>query len=210
MIQMFPPTGDHNSSEHQVDNEIVLNNKSPTYLASPSSELPLKDVGPISSTPGPSTYEILDLYATEQSILLQIQAAIGDYDVSASQLQWVPQWLLDKAVKGEQTNYLTACNPVHFRDLPAQSNVISSHLFFSIKQSSDGHLKLKCRMVPNGNRDREKAGLRTDSATAQFGTIRLLLSLAVLLKLRLSSIDISGAYLQAEPLTRDIFVRPPT
>jgi Reverse transcriptase (RNA-dependent DNA polymerase) len=187
----------------------MLNNKSPTYLVSPSSELPLKDVGPIFSTPGPSTYETLGLHATEQSILLRIQAAIGDSDVSASQLQWVPQWILDKAVKGEQTNYLTACSPVHFRDLPAQSNAISSHFFFSIKQSSDGHLKLKCRMVPHGNRDREKAGLRTDSSTAQFGTIRLLLSLTVLLNLRLSSIDISGAYLQAEPLTRDIFVRPP-
>jgi hypothetical protein len=65
-------------------------------------------------------------------------------------------------------------------------------------------------MVPHGNRDREKAGLRTDSATAQFAAIRLLLSLAVLLNFRLSSIDISGAYLQADPITRDIFVRPPT
>jgi Reverse transcriptase (RNA-dependent DNA polymerase) len=203
------PTGDQDSSYHQVDKEIMPNNKSPTYLVSPSSELPLKDVGTISSTPGPSPSETLDIHATEQSIILQIQAAIGDSDVSASQLKWVPQWLLDKAVKGEQTNYLTACSPVHFRDIPAQSNVISSHLFFSIKHSSDGHLKLKCRMVPHGNRDLEKDGLRTDSATAQFGTIRLLLSLAVLLKLRVSSIDISGAYLQAEPLTRDIFVRHP-
>jgi hypothetical protein len=65
-------------------------------------------------------------------------------------------------------------------------------------------------MVPHGNRDREKAGLRTNFATAQFAEIRLLLSLAVLLNFRLSSIDISGAYLQADPITRDIFVRPPT
>jgi hypothetical protein len=63
-------------------------------------------------------------------------------------------------------------------------------------------------MVPHGNRDREKVGLRTDSSTAPFGTIRLLLSFYVLLKLRLSSINIYGAYLQAEPPTRDIFVRP--
>jgi Reverse transcriptase (RNA-dependent DNA polymerase) len=32
----------------------------------------------------------------------------------------------------------------------------------------------------------------------------------VLLNFRLSSIDISGAYLQADHITRDIFVRPPT
>jgi hypothetical protein len=60
------PTGDHNSSDHQVDDEIVLNNNSRTYLVSPSSELPLKDVGTISSTPGPSAYETLDLNATEK------------------------------------------------------------------------------------------------------------------------------------------------
>jgi Reverse transcriptase (RNA-dependent DNA polymerase) len=64
-------------------------------------------------------------------------------------------------------------------------------------------------MVPHGNRDREKDGLRTDSATAQFCVIRLVLSIAVTLKLRLSSLDISGAYLQAGPLQRDINVRPP-
>jgi hypothetical protein len=64
-------------------------------------------------------------------------------------------------------------------------------------------------MVPHSNRDREKTGLRTDSATAQFAAIRLLLSLSVLLDFRLSSIDISGACLQAYPLTRDIIVRPP-
>jgi Reverse transcriptase (RNA-dependent DNA polymerase) len=63
-------------------------------------------------------------------------------------------------------------------------------------------------MVPHGNRYREETGLRTDSATVQFDSIRLLI-LAVFLNFRLSSIDISGAYLQADPHTRDIFVRPP-
>ena len=147
---------------------------------------------------------------TEQMLLQQIQAAIGDSDVSLTQLQWAPTWLLDKAVTIEKENYLKACRPIKLLDLLPRSNVISSHHFFSIKKKSDGNHKLKCRMVPHGNRDREKAGLRTDSATAQFAAIRLLLSLAVLLNFRLSSIDISGAYLQADPLTRDIFVRPPT
>ena len=127
---------------------------------------------------------------TEQMLLQQIQAAIGDSDVSLTQLQWAPTWLLDKAVTIEKENYLKACKPIKLLDLPPRSNVISSHHFISIKKTSDGNLKLKCRMVPHGNRDREKAGLRTDSATAQFAAIRLLLSLAVLLNFRLSSIDI--------------------
>jgi hypothetical protein len=67
-------------------------------------------------------------------------------------------------------------------------------------------------MVLHGKRDRENAGLRTDSATAPFATILLillLLSLAALLNFHISSIDVYGAYLQAEPITRDIFC-PPT
>jgi Reverse transcriptase (RNA-dependent DNA polymerase) len=170
-----------------------------------------KDVGPVTSsvaqTLEPTT---LDREITEQMLLKQIQAAIGDYEVSITQLKCAPTWLLDKAVTTEKENYLKACRPIKLLDLPPRSNVISSHHFFSIKKTSDGNLKLKCRMVPHGNRDREKAGLRTDSATAQFAAIRLLLSLAVLLNFRLFSIDISGAYLQADPITRDIFVRPPT
>jgi hypothetical protein len=63
--------------------------------------------------------------------------------------------------------------------------------------------------VPHGNRDRAKEGLRTDSATAQFPVISLILSLAVLFQFSISSLDISGAYLQAGPLQRDVYIRPP-
>jgi hypothetical protein len=122
----------------------------------------------------------MDREITEQMLLQQIQAAIGYSYVSITQLQWAHTWLLDKAVTTEKENYLKACRPIKLLDLPPRSNVISSHHFLSIKKISDGNLKLKCRMVPHGNRDREKSGLRTDSATAQFAAILLLLSLAVL------------------------------
>jgi hypothetical protein len=208
-LEQICDAGEDSDAEDTIPNGTLLasTNSAPLDTADESA----KDVGPVASSAGhilePTT---LDRDATEQTLLHQIQAAIGDSDVSITQLQWVPSWILDKAVTTEKENYLMACHPVKLHELPPRSNVISSHHFFSIKKTSDGNLKLKCRMVPHGNRDREKAGLRTDSATAQFAAIRLLLSLAVLLQLRLSSIDISGAYLQADPLTRDIFVRPPT
>jgi hypothetical protein len=69
--------------------------------------------------------------------------------------------------RGEKI-YLKACNPIKLLDLPPRSNVISSHHCFSIKKTLDGNIELKSRMVPHGNRDREKSGLRTDSTTAQF------------------------------------------
>jgi hypothetical protein len=112
-------------------------------------------VGPFASsvaqTLAPTT---LDREITEQMLLQQIQAAIGDSDVSITQLQWAHTWILDKAVTTEKENYLKACRPIKLLDLPPRSNVISSHHFLSIKKISDGNLKLKCRMVPHGNRDR--------------------------------------------------------
>jgi hypothetical protein len=181
------------------------------FMSNPIVENPLKDIGkiPSSSTASPQPPSFcLDLEYTEQSILKQLHETIGDCDAYSRDLEWVPPWLLEKAINTEKANNLKVCEPVHLKNIPARSNIISSHHFLRVKLES-GTYRLKCRMVPHGNRDREKDGILTDSATAQFCSIRLLLSLAVLLKFRLSSLDISGAYLQAGPIQRDIYVRPP-
>ena len=70
-----------------------------------------------------------------------------------------------------------AFEELHIRDIPKNANLISSHCFFQIK--FDGHdkkLKLKCRLVPHGNKDKEKDNIRSDSSTAQFTVIRALLT----------------------------------
>jgi hypothetical protein len=133
MIKMFPR---QQVMTAQVTIRSTTKVCSTTHLVSPNSELPHKDDGNIYSIPSPSASETLDLPTTEQSIRLHIRDANGDSDIITNKVQLVPQWHLDKAVEGEQTNYLTTCSPVHFRDLPAQSNDISSHFFFSIKHSS--------------------------------------------------------------------------
>ena len=69
--------------------------------------------------------------------------------------------------------------------------------------------RLKCRMVPHRNPDRDKDSVRKDSATAQFPVIRLVLSIAAVLNMVIATIDIKGAYLQGGYLSRDIYVRPP-
>ena len=72
-----------------------------------------------------------------------------------------------------------------------------------------GKLKLKCCLVPHGNRHADKDSVRTDSSTAQCACIGLLLSIATIFHISISSLDISGAYLQAGELGRDIYMRPP-
>ncbi len=73
-----------------------------------------------------------------------------------------------------------------------------------------GKLWLSCRMVPHGNKDDLKDILRSDSSTAQFPIIRTVFSMAALHRFQLAKIDISGAYLQAKDIERDIYVRPST
>lgn len=53
----------------------------------------------------------------------------------------------------------------------------------------------KTRICPQGNRYKEKDGIRKDSTAAQFLVIRLMLSLTALMGLKVGTIDISAAYL---------------
>ena len=94
--------------------------------------------------------------------------------------------------------------------IPGGANIISSHHFFQVKtDGEEDKLRLKCRMAPHGNRDRDKESVRKDSATTQFPVIRLVLSIAAVLNMVIATIDIKGAYLQGGYLSRDIYVRPP-
>ncbi len=67
-----------------------------------------------------------------------------------------------------------------------------------------GKLKLKCPIVPHGNKDDLKGEIRSDSSTAQFPIIRTVLSIAAFQNLRIATLEIYKAYLQAAYLERDI------
>ena len=153
----------------------------------------------------------LPLESCEQDILKQIRNVIGDKAVSESKLQFAPRWIIDKAIENEKNNYKSSIEPVCRFNLPGNANVVSSHHFFVVKfDGESGKLKLRCRVVPHGNRDQLKDDLRSDSSTAQFPIIRTVLSMAVIHKFTLATLDISKAYLQAGDLQRDIYMRPPT
>ncbi len=111
----------------------------------------------------------------------------------------------------EKKKYKKSVGVVSMKDIPRSANVISSHHFFKMKTDEHtGKLRLSCRMVPHGNKEDLKDILRSDSSTAQFPIIRTLLSMAALHRFQLAKIDLSGAYLLAKDIERDIYVRPPT
>ena len=154
----------------------------------------------------------IKIASTEQALLRQLREVIRDEPVSESRLQFLPRWMLDRAMLEEKKK--SALNHVfeewNIRALPRDANLISSHRFFQLKHDgTTDKLKRKCRLVPHGNRDKNKESLRKDSATAQFSSIRSLPSAAAILQLDLATVDVKSAYLKAGSLNRDVFVRLP-
>lgn len=77
------------------------------------------------------------------------------------------------------------------RKIPKGSNLIRSNYFVEDKKDgNDDKLKLKCRLAPNGNRDSYEEDIRKDSSTAEFHTIRLILSLFTILQFLIASLDV--------------------
>ena len=96
------------------------------------------------------------------------------------------------------------------RLLPPTANILRCHFVYALKRLADGSVeKFKARLVADGTSQR--AGIdyfRTFSTVVKAVTIRLILILAALLDLNLTSIDIRQAYLQAS-LTTDIYMQVP-
>ena len=152
------------------------------------------------------------LSSLKQEELTRIQELLRDSPVTESRLLLALRWLLDEAIAKEKGNYLErgAYQPISIRDMPRNSNIIGSHHFFQVKRDVEANkLKLRCRLVPHGNRDADKQSLRTNSSTIKFTSLWLLLSLAVLFHFNMASLDIAADYLQAGTLNRYIYMRPP-
>lgn len=121
-----------------------------------------------------------------------------------------PPCILDKAVTEEIENtWKGAYVEVPEHSVLKSANIVSSNIVYKVKREEKGHKSMKARLCPHGNRDKEKGNIRNDSASAKFPIIRLLLSLATFLMLRIGCIDINGAYLQSGPITRELYIRPP-
>ena len=82
--------------------------------------------------------------------------------------------------------------------------IVGTRLILTKSQKQDGQkAKIKARMVAQGFKETEKS--QSDSPTAHRESMRLFLAVCAMLGyLNLSSMDITGAYLQSEDLQRDI------
>lgn len=172
---------------------------------------PTQEIGKdIVSGPALEDGEHEDLESCEQDELDKLYKAIGSEQVSYGKMSLAPAWLIEKAVREELTsNWNDAYVEVPEASVTSDANVVTSHFVFKIKVEEHGRKRLKARLCPHGNRNPMKIEIRRDSSTAQFDVIRLLMSLAVLLRFTIGWIDIKGAFLQSGPIKRLLYVRPP-
>ena len=88
--------------------------------------------------------------------------------------------------------------------VPKDSNIITSHVLYKVRANDNGSLKLKARIAPHGNKDRDKAFLKTDSAQCPPTGIGILLSISTMMKWSLAKIDFTSAFLQTGDAKRDV------
>lgn len=150
------------------------------------------------------------LESSERTELNRLCKVIGKTSVLGRNLESAPHWLFNKAVICEiEDAWKDAFVEIDECLVPANANVISSNIIYKIKIDEKCLKKLKTRLCPHGNRDREKDQIRSDLSNVQFDIIRLILVPATDLRFRLGCIDFKAAYLQSGPITRELFVTPP-
>ena len=99
---------------------------------------------------------------------------------------------------------------VYLDELPENTNLMSCHMVFTVKRLSDGAIeKFKCRLVANGNTQKEGIDFdRIFSTVVKITTIRVVLAIAAARDYNLTSIDVQQAYLQGK-LDEDLYMQMP-
>ena len=77
------------------------------------------------------------------------------------------------------------------------------------KKNKDQKLTYKARLVAGGFEELDRDNIRTDSPTCCKENFRLVFTITVSHKWKIKSLDIKSAFLQGQPINREIFLKPP-
>lgn len=122
--------------------------------------------------------------------------------------QGLPWFATKNTYFEEEESFMKTVRKVHISSVPIGSNVLSSHVLYKVKTLNDGSRKIKARIAPHGNKDRDRNKLKTDSAVCTPVGIRVL-SFAVIKGWKLCKIDFKSAFLQPGLAERNVYVVPP-
>lgn len=151
----------------------------------------------------------ISLESSEQGVLKSFIKVFGHKNFMKFQAQGLPTFPMVNAYAREESVFKKNIKLVPIAKVPKAANIITSHVIFNVKINDDTSYTMKARIAPHGNKDREKAKLKTDSSTCAPTGIRILLSLATLFQCCLAKIDFESAFLQNGIAKRDVYVVPP-
>lgn len=152
---------------------------------------------------------IAELQSNEVEDLQKYYSFFGHKEFMSHQAEGLPRYLLWNAYNDEELKFKETVRDIMSATVPENANVITSHVIYKVKLNDDGSFKMKARIAPHGNKDKEKYSLKSDSASCPPTGIRLLLSIAAIMKWPLSKIDFTSAFLQTGEAQRDVYVIPP-
>ena len=138
------------------------------------------------------------LNSERQRVLRDIYERIGGRQVNDYAISFAPAWVLEEAFQKEYgENWSNAVELFPADQAPLDANIIASHSVHRIKVDGDGNLMLKNRIVSDGNRYSGRDVVRRDFSSAELMIIRILLALATILRFRVWTADVKGAYMQS-------------
>ena len=99
---------------------------------------------------------------------------------------------------------------IRLKDVPAGSNLMNCHVVWAVKRNADGSIdKFKVRVVADGQTQRHGVDFdRVFATVVKMSTVRFVLAVATLRRMRLTSLDVRQAYLHAK-LDRPLYMRVP-
>ena len=77
------------------------------------------------------------------------------------------------------------------------------------KKNKEQKLAYKARLVTRGFEELNRDNIRTDSQTCCKENFRLVLTIIVSHKWKIKSLDMKSAFLQGQPIKREMFLKPP-
>jgi len=101
---------------------------------------------------------------TEPIVLASMVKHFGKKPFLKHQAQGFEQYSLSKAYDAEEETFIKTIKIIPRDDVPADANMVNSHVLYKVKQNEDGSLKLKARITPHGNEDDLKIVLPLDCA----------------------------------------------
>ena len=125
------------------------------------------------------------------------------------QAEGLPPYPVWNTYHDEELKFLKTVREVPIHGAPKNSNIITSHVIYKVKENDEGSLKMKARIGLHGNKGKEKQMLKTNFSQCPPTGIRIFLSIAAMMQWPLAKIDFTRAFLQTGEAKRDVYVVPP-